>query len=519
MEGKVEKQRLYLLLIILCLIKLIFHLLSNSTYGFHRDEFLYMDYARHLHAGYYDVPPLTALLAWLTDHFMGDSVAALRFLPAVSGTCTLLIAGLLVIELDGGSFALLLTGMSLIVSVLLRVDTLFQPVTFDVLFWTLSGFFLIRYLHRGRKADLIWLGLVFGLGILNKYTILMWGSAALAGTLLFHRHLLREPTFYLALLITLAVCAPNLYWQVMHHFPAIAHVNALARSQFIHVSSKEILLSQVIFFGPGSVLWLMGLVFVCTNQGRKYRLIGLSYLLTIGILICFRGKSYYSLGIYPCLIALGAVYLEKIQVWAGFKVFRIAFPVIILIYGVLLLPAAAPVLPAPYLIRYCAWLSSAYNLEFRHWEDGQVHKMPQDFADMFGWEEGAQKTMYWYYSIPEKERMDYILCASDYGLAASLDYYGLKKGLPDVYNDSSGMIDWLPFTIHAHKVLYIGNSLKKDLSMFRTVTLVDSIVNPYSREKGTYIAYATDCKTDLPALWNRIYLEKKAKGPFRPDAQ
>lgn len=518
MEGKESKNKLYLLLGILCLIKLVFHLLTNHTYSFHRDEYLYMDYGRHLSLGYYDVPPLTAFLAWLTHYFLGDSVAALRFLPALSGTCTLLIAGLVVIETGGKQFALFITGLALIFSALLRVDTLFQPVTFDVLFWALSCFFLIRYLHRGHHADLLLVGLVFGTGILNKYNILMWGGAILAGIFLFHRHLLKERTFYFAALITLVISAPNLYWQIAHHLPAIDHVHELSRSQFIHVSSREILVSQFIFFGPGSILWLTGLLYVFSRSGKNYRLIGVAYLLTIVVLLCFKGKSYYSLGIYPCLIALGAVYLEAYTLKAVVPVFRTALALMVILYGMLLLPAAAPVLPVQKLIPYCAWISLHTGLEFRRWEDGKIHALPQDFSDMFGWEEGARKTLYWYSSIPEKERGDYILCASDYGLAASVDYLGKEKDLPEVYNDSSGMIDWLPFTIHAHNVLYIGNSLEKDLSMFKKVRLLDSIVNPYSREKGAYIAIATQCKTDLPSFWNKIYLQKKVKGPFDQDS-
>lgn len=512
-EEKLRFNNDLIILGILCGIKLLIHLLTNQTYGFHRDEYLYMDYGRHLSSGYYDVPPLTALLARFAELLPGNSLFALRLLPALTGMSTLFIAGLLVIEMGGKRFALILASLALIFTSLLRVDTLFQPVSFDVFFWTLCSYLLISYLKDGKGERLIWLGLAFGLGILNKYTILLWGFGALTGLILFRRETFREARLYLGVLMALLLALPNLIWQLAHHLPALAHLGALSRSQFIHVSYAEIVISQFLFFGPGFILWILGLIAV-TNS-KIYRPVAVIYFMTIIVLLLFKGKSYYSLGIYPVLIGLGAVYMENLKSVIFTTFLRPLIVAAVIIAGVILLPAMAPVLPAPYLIRYCSWVNSRLGVEFRRWEDGKVHALPQDFSDMYGWEEGAQKTLYWYNSIPENERSDYILCASDYGLASSVDYYGKNQNLPDVYNDSSGMIDWVPITVTAHRVLYIGNSVGKDLANFRHVAIVDSITDPYSREKGTYIAIATDCRPDLPALWKSIYLVKKSAGPFR----
>lgn len=515
MDTKVRISRDLWLLAGLCLIKLVIHLSTNQIYSFHRDEYLYMDYGRHLSFGYYDVPPLTAFLAWLSRYVLGESVFALRLFPALTGTATLWIGGLLVIELGARRFAVLILGIALIFSALLRVDTMFQPVTFDVFFWTLCSYFLIRFLKYGDADNLVWLGLAFGLGVLNKYTILLWGLGAFTGILMLRSDILSQPKFYAGALLALVLMLPNMVWQLQHHLPALDHVSALSRQQFVHVSYQEIVVSQFMFFGPGCLLWVAGLVYIFTKGGSKFRIMGITYFVTILILLFCKGKSYYAMGMYPALIALGAVYLDRARDTLVIYVFRPVLLLLIMVAGIILLPAVAPVLPAAYLTRYCSWVNTHTGLEFRRWEDGKVHSMPQDFSDMYGWEEGSQKALYWYNSIPEKDRADYIVCASDYGLAASIDFYGRQQNLPEVFNGSSGMIDWVPLTIHAHNILYIGDNVKNDLSYFRHVVILDSITNPWSREVGICIAVATDCKQDLPALWNNLYSKKKAAGPFK----
>jgi len=76
------------------------------------------------------------------------------------------------------------------------------------------------------------------------------------------------------------------------------------------------------------------------------------------------------------------------------------------------------------------------------------------------------------------------------------------------------MLDWLPIEIQGHNILYVGDDPKDDLTDFRTVKVVDSVTNPYARIKGTYIAFASNCKEDMPALWKRKYAKMKIDGPF-----
>ena len=63
---------------------LIIHFLTNSRYGYFRDELYYIACGQHLAFGYVDLPPLSALLIRLSRLLLGDSLFAIRFLPAVA---------------------------------------------------------------------------------------------------------------------------------------------------------------------------------------------------------------------------------------------------------------------------------------------------------------------------------------------------------------------------------------------------------------------------------------------------
>src|SRR5215468_4973734 len=62
---------------------LVLHCYLNNQYDFFCDEFNYLACARHLGWGYVDQPPLIPWLTRLSLVTLGDSLRALRFLPAL----------------------------------------------------------------------------------------------------------------------------------------------------------------------------------------------------------------------------------------------------------------------------------------------------------------------------------------------------------------------------------------------------------------------------------------------------
>jgi len=76
------------------LLKLLLHLTTNGRYGFFRDELCYIAYGQHLDWGYPDGAPLIGVYAWLVHNALGDSLQALRLLPALAGASMVFLTGL-----------------------------------------------------------------------------------------------------------------------------------------------------------------------------------------------------------------------------------------------------------------------------------------------------------------------------------------------------------------------------------------------------------------------------------------
>jgi hypothetical protein len=68
--------------------KIIFHLFTNTIWGFHRDELLYLALGRHPDWGFWSNPPLTGWLSWLMQNTLGDGQAAVRLIPALFSAAT-----------------------------------------------------------------------------------------------------------------------------------------------------------------------------------------------------------------------------------------------------------------------------------------------------------------------------------------------------------------------------------------------------------------------------------------------
>ena len=128
-------------------LKLGIHISANALtpYEFHRDEFLYFAMGEHFDLWRMDTPPAIAVLSLTVRGVFGDSLLAIRLVPAIFGAAAVLLACLIVRELGGGRFALGLTGACMLANTLfLRAANLFQPVVLDQFAWALGFFALVR---------------------------------------------------------------------------------------------------------------------------------------------------------------------------------------------------------------------------------------------------------------------------------------------------------------------------------------------------------------------------------------
>src|SRR5205807_6370606 len=97
------------LIVFFSAVALLIHLLTDGRYGYFRDELYYIACSQHLAFGYVDLPPLSALLLRLSRLLFGDSLFAIRFLPAVAGAFSVALTGMIARELGGRSWAVALS--------------------------------------------------------------------------------------------------------------------------------------------------------------------------------------------------------------------------------------------------------------------------------------------------------------------------------------------------------------------------------------------------------------------------
>jgi hypothetical protein len=228
------------------------HIVVNATtpYGIHRDELLYAAMGNHLRLFRMDFPPAIAIMAVLERFIGGDSLVSLRMLPAIAGAAITLLAMGIARELGGGRFAQLFTAIACAMHPLfLRPSNLFQPVVFDQLWWTAALFALARF---ERTRDAKWwtaLGIIGGLGLLNKFSILFFGFGLLIALLIVDRTALRTWGPWRALAISLVIGSPSLIGQIQLGWPVVSQMEVLKRSQLTHVSFGSFLSWQMLL-GP-----------------------------------------------------------------------------------------------------------------------------------------------------------------------------------------------------------------------------------------------------------------------------
>jgi 4-amino-4-deoxy-L-arabinose transferase-like glycosyltransferase len=103
-------------------------------------------------------------------------------------------------------------------------NILFQTVTFDELVWAVVCLFLVRLLRGADRREWLLLGLLFGIGLETKYTVIGLGIAMLIGLLTTQaRRQLATPWPWLGLGIAILLLLPNLSWQIGHSWDSVAY--------------------------------------------------------------------------------------------------------------------------------------------------------------------------------------------------------------------------------------------------------------------------------------------------------
>ncbi len=482
------------------LVRFLFH----EDFGFQRDEYLYLALGQHPGWGYWSNAPSIGLFSYLSQAIFGDSIIGIRVIPFLLGAATLVLTAKMCEAIGGSKFAITLTCAALLFSPsFLRAFSMYMPVSFNIFYWTLCAFLIVKWINTKSDRFLLFLGVTIGLGFMNKYSILFYAVAIFLALLATsNRTLFKNKNVYVAIGIAFIIVIPNLIWQFQNDFPVISHMSELSSEQLTHVSPINFLVDQFFFYLPALILWPLGVYYLLFNSsGKKYNVLGWIYIFLVLEMLYFQGKSYYILGAYPPLIAAGAVYFGQLTESKLAIKSLVLLPITII--SLVFLPFCMPFLSVEDCKNYCQFLRDKFSLEMpMRWEDGAVYELPQDYADMRGWEELAKIVIAAHQKLDNPEQC--IVYCENYGHASAVSYYGKKYGI-DVQSFSDSFRMWASTfpKDSKHTLIYVNDNLGSDVkSLFNNVALVGEVETPYARIRGEQVYLCQNPKSSLVDFWN-----------------
>lgn len=493
------------ILLYFALTKFLILLLVSSDFGFHRDEFLYLAMGDNIGWGYLEVPPSIAIYAKISTLLFGDSIFSIRFFPALTGALTLLLTGLITKELGGKRFAQILAALCYLFSLLfLRINILFQPVTFDLFYFVLCAYLLIRILKRDDKKLWLMLGLFTGLGLLNKYTMLLFGFGV-AVALLFtsYRKLYLNKWLWVSAGIAVILFLPNLFWQFSRDWPVFEHLAVLTERQLSNVDPITFVITQLLMNLYTTPIWLFGLIFCfISGKDKYYRPIGWIYVSIFAVLLLSHGKAYYLAPAYPMLLAAGSAAIEKYVIRTRRMWLKPAIIAFVVIGSSSVIPIGIPVFSVNSMIKYFDFGKRYMGMaEALRWETGEYHELPQDFADMLGWEEMIAAVAETYHSLPENEKEKCAIFASNYGEAGALDYYGSSYGLPKSISKAGSFWHWGYRDYSGEIIITMGWDKDIVQNYYNQVSAGGQFDFPHARENGMPIFIGRQPKMAIEEMW------------------
>jgi hypothetical protein len=492
----------------LALAALAFHLLVNAFggYGIFRDEYYYIACSKHLAAGYVDQPPFAMFLLAASRAVFGVSQLGLRVLPAVAHALTVMLAGLMARKLGGRRTAVGLACLAAFLApILIGHASIYQMNAFAMLLWAMAAYLLVLIVDGGRPGHWILLGIVMGLGLLNKIDFLWFGLGLAAGLLLtdMRKHL-KTPWPYAAAGIALLVFSPFVLWNVSHDFAHIEFIRNATAGKYAGLTRLDFLAGQALLLNPVNMaLWVPGLLFLLFDrEGRRFRILGIVYAAALAILLVnAHSKAEYLGPAYTMLFAAGGVAVER---WAGRgrRLWAVAsFVALSASTSIMLLPFVVPVLPVGAFIKYSAALGVRPSTS----EAKSLSELPQFYADMFGWEGLARDVSAVYRALPATEKASTVVIAGNYGEAAALEYYAGRYPLPRVISTHNSYWYWGYPKEGFRTVIVLGGRQEDHRESCGEVTLAAThtcrYCMPYENDLPVYICRGI--RVTPAEIWNR----------------
>jgi hypothetical protein len=457
-----------------------------GAYGFHGDEMYFIVAGRHPAFGYVDQPPLTPLLSAASVALFGVSPTAARLLPALEMGLVVVLIALIARDLGGSRRAQVLAAITAALSGYLgagHLDTTTDP---DLLAWAVILWLLVKLLAGGDRRLWLGVGLMAGIGLENKDTLLFLGAGLAAGLVVARRwDIVRSPWAWAAVGIALLLWLPNLVWQAANSWPQLTMAQAI--SQYAGDNRGQIVPLLWLFTGPLLFpVTAAGLIWVLRSKAAAaWRAIGIAALVGLALVVVSGGKAYYAIGSVPVFMAAGAILLDRWLARGHVRVRAASFATAAVLSGALIAYLTLPILP---LASYAK---------------STLPATVPDVANTVGWPQFVATLEGVVASLPADQRAHAVILTNDYSEASPLELLG--TGLPPVYSGHNSFWTWGPPAADRTVVVHVGDWRPADWSQFfigcHVVATIDNGLGINNGEQGAAVSVCTGLRAPWTTLW------------------
>ncbi|MEK9138386.1 MAG: glycosyltransferase family 39 protein, partial [Bacteroidota bacterium] len=411
--------------------------------------------------------------------------------------------------------------------------SIFSMNSFDILIWSLTAYVLVRMLRspfdspdpvgvaqgdtttshlerptpehfpRGGSRKMsqatLWLllGLLLGIGLLNKISMLWLGFGIAAGIALTpYRFWLRTRWPWIAGSVAALIFLPYIIWNITHDFAHLEFIRNATGEKYSSQTALTFIVGQILLQNPITLpLWLAGLYFYFSKSGRQFRPLGIIYVAAFTILIVNgHSKAEYLSPAYGVLMAAGAVMFERWFAGSSWRWMKPAYFGLLIISGCFLAPLARPLLPVETYVRYQDALGMAPHTA----EAKQLEKLPQFYADRFGWEEKAAAVARVFNALTVEEKATCAIFADNYGRCGAIDFFGAKYGLPKSIGLHNNYWIWGPRQYTGEIVIILGGSPEDHRQSFAEVVVADTVSSAYCMPYENHLTISVCRKLMVP---------------------
>ncbi|MBE3012571.1 glycosyltransferase family 39 protein [Microbispora sp. NEAU-D428] len=450
----------------------------SPWYGYHRDELYFRMLGERPRLGYFDTPPLTPMIARVSTAIFGDTVVALRIVPALCAGALVVLVALAARELGGGRAAQILAAAGTATSVLpLVAGHALLTLTPDLVLWSAVTLCLLRVLLGGDGRYWLWVGALSGIAAYNRdLIVVLLGSAGLGILVAGPREVLRDRRLWAGALLALAIASPNLLYQATHDWPQFQMAEALRIDEGADNRATFVPL-QIVLLGPAqAVVCVAGWLRLWRN--RRVRSLAIAYPVACALVLCSGGRPDYTGAFLLYLFAAGCVTAAG---WRRRGVLVAALAV----DAVVAVVVALPVVPAASLA------------------GTPVAAINEVARESVGMRDLAAQTARVVNGLPAGERAGAVLLAANYGEAGALRRWAGEFGLPAVYSGHNELWWWGPPPEGTRVVVSVGYPPAELGTVFARCTLAGRLSGMPGEEQGVPITVCRDPVRSWQELWPR----------------